>query len=226
MKTNLGLFLDFIKSREFVSSANVFEAIVAKNKIITRKKTHTQCLGFFFMFNGILVLCVELLHGVVNAAVALKLISGGLLNQIQPDASFRAKYVRLAISPERNKGQIMYDYSAMIMYIYIFHSCCALKSLRSVLVRFFSIPHFSSVLFGFFSLSKEDLCKHSYINIYSVSQIGQRVKKNLTNQLARKQRQANIIKNNINKKRIGSEQCALCALCSLSIEIHLNPWPK
>lgn len=82
MKTNLGLFLDFIKSREFVSSANVFEAIVAKNKIITVKKTHTQCLGFFFMFNGILVLCVELLHGVVNAAVALKLISGGLLNQI------------------------------------------------------------------------------------------------------------------------------------------------
>lgn len=46
MKTNLGLFLDFIKSREFVSTANVFEAIVAKNKIITVKKTHTQCFGF------------------------------------------------------------------------------------------------------------------------------------------------------------------------------------
>lgn len=42
MKTNLGLFLDFIKSREFVSSANVFEAIVAENKIITvQKNTHS-----------------------------------------------------------------------------------------------------------------------------------------------------------------------------------------
>lgn len=83
MKTNLGLFLDFIKSREFVSSANVFEAIVAKNKIITVPKKHTHTMfRFFFVFNGIWVLCVELLLGVVNAAVALKLISGGLLNRI------------------------------------------------------------------------------------------------------------------------------------------------
>lgn len=75
-------------------------------------------------------------------------------------------------------------------------------------VRFGSLFFHSAFFLRYlasFSLSKELLCKHSYINIYSVSQIGQRVKKNRTNQLARKQRQANIIKNTINKKRIGSE---------------------
>lgn len=51
MKTNLGLFLDFIKSREFVSSANVFKAIVAKNKIITVQKKHTMFRFFRVQWN-------------------------------------------------------------------------------------------------------------------------------------------------------------------------------